>query len=314
MLHPTVLNRHWYDFLEEVANAYYRAMSVVRARRNESTPLAPLLGIRSGYAESPGWFMVQAAEFDPEPLTFQRLRVRHIYGSDRIIKSLLELLASEKWFDRNARDEYALTDAGREMVTRIFARRRGWLEELESGDWEQATAEPAQTLRALIDASMERQPSWCLAHSRRRAHLQEQSPFSSIFQYLEDFNAVRDDAHMAAWQPLGVTGVEWETLAYVAEEQATSPDALFDQLYYRGHTRLEFADTLNALTQRGWLASGKDETWNVTAQGSQVRAEVESKTDEHFFAPWKTLSESTLTRLADQLENLKQILESKSAS
>lgn len=136
-----VLDAHWHEFLEEVAGAFYGALSAIRARVNETAPLSPLLAVQSGYAESPGWFMVQAAEFDPEPLTVHTLRVRDIYASERIVQSLLELMASEKWFDRNARDEYALTNAGREMLEKIFARRRGWLERLEIGDWGRGTGD-----------------------------------------------------------------------------------------------------------------------------------------------------------------------------
>lgn len=124
--------------------------------------------------------MVQAAEFDPEPLTVRGLRVRGTYASESLVRALLELMASEMWFDRNAREEYALTEKGRAMLSAIFARRRGWLERLDVRG--AIVADAAQTLRALIDASCAMEHAWCVRHSRRRAHLQEVSPLAVIFQ------------------------------------------------------------------------------------------------------------------------------------
>lgn len=308
MSQPTRFDKAWYDYLEEVAGAFYAAISVVRARLGHTTPLSPLLTVRAGYAESPGWFMVQAAEFDPEPLTVQNLRVRDVYGSEKLVRALLELMASEKWFDRSARDEYALTDTGREMLSNIFARRRSWLEQLTAQL--PAYEHLAQTLRRLIDAGCELEQAWCVQHSRRRAPLQEISSLGVIFQAFEDVNAARDDAHMAAWQPTGATGQEWETFTFVADETATTAGALFDQLHYRGFTRAEYADTLNALAWRGWLERAGDETYRVTAKGRELRAEVEQKTDTIFYAPWQTLSESELAEFYNELESLQKALSS----
>jgi hypothetical protein len=282
-------------------------MGAVRAQLGQTAPLSPLLAVRSGYAESPGWFMVQAAEFDPEPLTVRSLRVRDTYASETIVRALLELMASELWFDRNAREEYALTEKGRAMLASIFARRRSWIERLDARG--APVDELAQSVRALIDASCATEHAWCIRHSRRRAHLQEISPLGVIFQALEDFNAFRDDAHMAAWQAAGVTGHVWETFAFVSGEQAANAGALLEQLHYRGYTRAEFADALTALAWRGWVEPADDENYRVTPQGRDVRAQVERATDEYFFAPWRALSTAEVTRLYGQLETLKLALE-----
>lgn len=306
MTQPTRFDKQWYDLLEEVAGTFYNVISVVRARLNHTTPLSPLLTVRAGYAESPGWFIVQAAEFDPEPLTVQGLRVRDIYSSEKLVRALLELLASEKWFDRNARDEYALTGVGREMLSTIFARRRSWLEQLTA---QLADYSPlAQTLQQLMNASGALEHTWCLQHSRRRAPLQEISPLGVIFQSFEDVNAARDDAHMAAWQPTGATGQEWETFTFVADETATSASALFDQLHYRGFTRAEYADTLTALVWRGWLERADDENYRATAQGRELRAEVEQKTDAIFYTPWQALTETELAKFYNDLMSLQTAL------
>jgi hypothetical protein len=95
------MNAEFYNFLMETQGALYGAMQSVRVRPAEELEPPPIIfQIRAGLAESPGWFMVQAAEFDPEPLTVENLRVRDIYASGRIVQALLELLAGEQWLDR----------------------------------------------------------------------------------------------------------------------------------------------------------------------------------------------------------------------
>lgn len=300
-------DRSWYDFIEEVAGAFYGALGSARATLGETAPLSPLLTVRSGYAESPGWFMVQAAEFDPEPLTVENLRVRDVYGSESLVRALLELMASETWFDRTARDEYVLTPAGRDMLERIFARRRARLERIVVSD-RVPLAEIEHTMRVLVQASCAMEPAWCVKHSRRRAPLQEICPLGTIFQAFEDFNAIRDDAHMVAWQPTGASGHEWETFAFVLENRAVNADALFEQLYYRGFTRAEYRTTLDALAARGWLEKGADSTWSATTAGFEIHEAVEATTNQSFFAPWTGLAKIELVQFKANLELLQNEL------
>jgi hypothetical protein len=250
--------------------------------------------------------MIQAAEFDPEPLTVARLRVRDVYGAERLVSAILELMASEKWFDRRAGDEYVLTAAGRQVLAQIFERRHGCLKAVElklEGDIAAADG----TLGALVAASLESPDppgAWCLEHSRRRAPGPDAPALARIFQYLEDFNAFRDDAHMAAWRRLNVSGVEWETFSHVWRGMATTAGACFEQLHYRGYTRAEFAEVLEGLSGRGWVERVGDEEYCVTAEGRAVREEAERKTDEYFFAPWSRLDALALRALHGQLQRL----------
>ncbi len=304
----TRLDVEWYDYLESVAGAFYDAMGAVRLRARETAPLSPLFAVRSGYAESPGWFMVQAAEFESEPLTVAKLRVRDIYASEQIVRALLELMASEKWFDRTLRDEFVLTDAGLDMLEQVFARRQNWLSQLPIET--DAVAETVErVLRDLIETSLRIVPqTWCLAHSRRRAHRQEISTLGKIFQSLEDFNALRDDAHMAAWMPLHVSGEVWEAFAFVDSGRARDAETLFDALHYRGFTRDEYANALDVLTARGWLDGNAASGWRVSEQGRTVCMQVEALTNRNFFAAWRNLSANELRDLWRGLEHLRRAL------
>src|SRR5262245_38947063 len=98
-----MLNADFYDLMMATFNALFGAIAAVRtqtAASQDLPPLNPLLQLRRGLAESPAWFLVQALEFDPEPLSVANLRVRDIYASEGIVQALLELMASENWFDR----------------------------------------------------------------------------------------------------------------------------------------------------------------------------------------------------------------------
>jgi hypothetical protein len=101
----------FYNLSQSLAGAIFGAMIKYMERPSDSPP--PLLQLRRGRAEAPAWFLVQALEFDPEPISVEKLRVRDIYASERIVFSLLELMASEKWLTPAGKGEFILAPAGR---------------------------------------------------------------------------------------------------------------------------------------------------------------------------------------------------------
>ncbi|HEX5689356.1 MAG TPA: hypothetical protein VFX76_05110, partial [Roseiflexaceae bacterium] len=259
-------------------------------------PLPVVLQVRRGLAESPGWFLIQATEFAPEPLTLDNLRVRHTYASERIMVAMLELMATEQWLDRDATAGYHLTEVGRDWANRLRPRRHAQIAALEEPLAPGEVARLAHLLGRVIDGSLASvaPDSWSLAHSRRRAPAADAPPLVQIFQYVEDINAFRDDAHMAAWRAHDVEGYVWESFAYVVDGQATTAAAQFEQLAYRGHSRVERAAALEQLARRGWVEQIDDQAYQPTEAGRAVHAAVERQTDEYFYAPWACLSEEDL--------------------
>lgn len=315
---PPMLDASLYDLTQSLWGAFAAAMGAARARDPEPPPpTPPILQLRAGLAESPGWFLMQAAEFDPEPLTVERLRVRDVYASERIVAALLDLMAGEKWFDRDGDDprsaEYALRFEGRAVLDRLHANRRRWLGAL--------TLPPAAerleaTFAALIERSLgapDPPGTWCLAHSRNRASLADDSPAARLFQYVADFNAFRDDCHMAAWRPLGVAGYVWEAFGQVNDGTGPTADALFGALAYRGYSVADYAAALDELASRGWVATG-GEGYTVTDAGRAVRDEVEGYTNGAFYAPWDAMSVSETVALRDGIHILNEALERVAAS
>jgi hypothetical protein len=300
------LNAAFYDDIQNTAMPFYRAMTAVQQQREQPEPV-PLLQLRRGRAESPAWYMIQTAEFAPEPLTVAKLRVRDIYASESITLALLELLASETWLDRRG-DEYYLTETGRAVMNQLKTR---------AADLLQAVTPPTHVdvgrlealLRRVIEASLACPTppgNWCLAYSRRRAPGEEAPALLKLYHYIADFNAFRDDAHMAAWQPLGVGGYEWEAFSFVATGQAETAVALFHQLAYRGYSREDYTASLQNLAGRGWLAPTND-SYQLTNAGRTIQFEVEQHTDDYFYTPWRqALNKAELTETIEQLRLLRE--------
>jgi DNA-binding MarR family transcriptional regulator len=266
------------------------------------------LQLRAANAESPSWFLVQAAEFDPEPLTVAKLRVRDVYGSERLVQAILELLVSEQWLDRTDSDTYPLTTTGRAVIARILERRHALNAALEPIPTA-AIAQLEQLLGRVIQTSMASPTppgAWCLAHSRNRAPGRAAAPLAHITQYFSDFNAFRDDAHMAAFQAQGIRGYVWEAFSYICTGAIRTLDTLHDQLAHRGYTRSEHAGALDELTKRGWLRhDGERSGYEVTEIGRAVRAQAERLTDVYFYAPWSCLAEDELETVSALLIQLR---------
>ena len=304
-------NAALYDLFMEAGGAIYAALAAAPPRR---VPM--LLQLRAGLAESPGWFLVQASEFAPEPLTVDLLRVRDIYASEQIVAALLELMASEGWLERDGAGRYTLAQPGRDLLAARHASRAAVLgETLLLPPTELARLHTL--LEKLIDASLG-SPSppgtWCLAHSRRRAPPAGAPPLMHILQFFDDINAFRDDAHMAAWRHFGLTGYAWEAFALVRGGAAHNATQVAEQLQHRGYSRAEYAAALDELAARGWLEHDGDK-YQPTETGLAARGSAERLTDLYFYRPWEVFSSSEenelytlLCRLRDSTPAQKDLL------
>lgn len=316
----------FYDLAMETFGSFFGALMAVQNRTTQADAEAPqpnpLFQLRRGRAESPAWFMVQAMEFDPEPLSVANLRVRDIYASESIVAALLELMASEQWFDRLLKAEgeaatYTLTQKGRETNATLRDRFKDILPTLEpmpSDDLARLEA----VLGRIIEASLnggDPPGNWCLAHSRNRAPADDAPLLAKIAQYFSDFNAYRDDAHMAAWQRYNIKGYTWEAFAFIQAGTANSAQTIFEALAYRGYSRQDYALALQNLQERAWIETieGQATQYQLTQKGQDIWAKTETLTNNYFYGPWKTLADDDVdaaqTLLAQLNEGLKKISE-----
>lgn len=300
-------NAQLYDLTQEVQGALVSAALAQRTQKGlppfDPPPL--LMQVRRGYAESPGWYLVQAAEFEPEPLTVGKLRVRDIYASEKLVRALLEMMASEKWLDAVG-DDYHLTEAGRAILERSRQRTRDVLTDFEPiGHAEIARLE--MLVRRVVETSLicpEPPGTWSLVHSRNRAPAQDAPTILKLFHHFSDLNAYRDDAHMAAFMPHKVEGYVWEAFSYVCSGGAKTADELFDQLAHRGYSRRDYAEALQLLAARRWIQASGD-AYHATDSGRTAREKVEQLTDDYFYAAWGCLDEDEFEEVARLLNLLK---------
>ncbi len=135
------------------------------------------------------------------------------------------------------------------------------------------------------------------------------SSLAQIDQYLDDLNAFRDDVHIAAWQPYEIDGRSWETFTFVWRGEVSSAAELVERLPFRGYEEADYTQSLELLTELGWLKKS-DDHYKLTKKGQAVRKKAEETTDRYFFAPWDQLSSSETFRLRTLLTRTRLRLES----
>jgi hypothetical protein len=252
-----------------------------------------------------GWLFA-ALMWEPEPLSAERLAVRAPYTALALHHARLARGAELGMLAPVTASGYRLTDAGHATIRHIIAAAYAVMVEPHPrplADLERLTS----LLRRLVEASLAApEPAVKGAlHLSRRIDPGESAPIlARIDQFLSDLNAYRDDAHVASWQPLAVSGPAWEAFTYLWREQARTVDDLVAQLAFRHHAPAIYADALAALVSRGWAAE-TDNGYEVTEMGRTIRQAAEAATDRVFFAPWACLDEKELEELQDLLAGLR---------
>lgn len=245
-----------------------------------------------------GWLMA-ARIFEPDPISAARLSVRAAYTNPALHQARLEQGVQLGLLAPAGPGEYHLTNAGHAAVQSLIAAAYAAmapLQPLPAADLERLLA----LLRRLVEASLaapEPPGKWCLRIARHYDPYGKAGPVPQLDQYLSDLAAYRDDAHLASWRPLGVTGQAWETLTHLWREDLTTlEDLCARHCAYRGYSCESYAAVLDDLIARGW-ASGQYGAYRLTEAGRAVRDEAEAATDRAFFAPWACLHEAELAEL-----------------
>lgn len=294
----------FYDLTQNTAGAIFGAAIKLRASKTVEALEAPpaLLQLRGGLAESPGWMLVQAIEFDPEPINVEKLRQRAVWSSPEIIGAILELLHTEKWLTRHANGDYSLTAAGRATWQHRLELRYDLMSYLDE-------AVPnidrlLVLLHKVIDLSLAGETdTWCLRYSRNRAS-NDAPRLYQIVQFTSDLNAYRDDCHMASFMPHHIEPYAFESFSFIWGDQANSPESVYDQIAYRGWSLAQFEQGFADLVKRGWIAASGDNQYTATDAGQAVRREIEAETDRRFYAPWEKLGEGEAEEIQQLLQGL----------
>jgi hypothetical protein len=246
--------------------------------------------------------------FDAEPFTIAEFMRYFPYGLAQVNDARLASAVQQGYLASDGQGKYRATESGRTAAARL----------MQAGDEVMAalTPMPKESLRTIGNLlarisgtalNLPEPPAHVLIKAKRDLYQR-----TNTFALLEGFVAhclllegYRDDCYVATWSAHGMEGHTWEVLDQLSQSDALTFDELHDKLSRRGVTREVHAGDVQELARRGWAgdASGKIQ---ITAEGKQVRAEVEAETERLFFAPWASLNESELgelPRLASQLRD-----------
>ena len=247
------------------------------------------------YGEWYGWLMA-AKIFEPDPVSAARLHVRAAYTNPALQDERLAKGVKLGLLTPAGKGEYHLTNTGhaavRQLIDAAYAAMAP-LHPLLDADLERLLT----LLRRLVEASLaapEPPGKWCLRIARHYDPAGRAGMMPQLDQYLSDLTSYRDDAHLAAWQPLGVTGQEWETLTHLWHgDISTLDDLCAKHCVRRGYSCESYAAALRGVIARGWAVE-QDDAFRITEQGRALRDEAEATTDRTFFAPWDGLTPTEL--------------------
>jgi hypothetical protein len=251
-----------------------------------------------------GW-MLAAPGFAPEPISAGRLAGRAPYTARSLNELRLADGARQGLLRPLGDGEYVLTEAGLAAARRIFEaayHSMAPLQPLPAAQMDRLT----ELLRRIVDAcetAPEPPGKVRLRLSRRIVPSADAPVLAWIDQLLSDLNAYRDDAHMASWQPYGLSGAAWEAFTCLWRGEVQTLDALCERLAFRGHLRDDYAGALEDLVARNWIVAVGD-GYELTDAGRAVRERAEQMTDQYFFAPWACLDEREVEELRTLLAGL----------
>lgn len=298
-LKAIVLNRLW-----GLCGDASRAISSVT--RDVVNPLLERHGL-----DQPGYIymLISALRLAPDPVSNVPLGIRSPYTNPPQFENYLAGVAGAGFMVPMGNGEYELTDEGRAALHEIehaFYVRLGEMGVLSEEDM----ARLEDLLRRIVESSLEAQEpagKWCISTTHRGHPSEEYAPLARIDQHLDDLNAFRDDAHLAAWQPYDVQGHVWEAFTLVWRGEASTAEELVEKLPFRGYSAEAYAEALEDLVGRGWV-EGTADGYRVAEKGDALRQEAEDATDRYFFAPWACLDVNERNQLFNLLTRLKEEL------
>ena len=276
-------------------------------------PAAALAAAALGL-NGPGWtLLLRAHLYAPEPISASRLGGNNPYVNPWTYEAGLQHLASVGLLAATGESDYTLTSAGRAALPPIrnaIYEQFCLLAPLPAADLERLAA----LLEKLVAASLSapeppRKPLLRLSHGL--ALTAPDHALVRVDQAVADLAAFRDDTHLAAWQPLMVSGPAWDTLSALWRGTPGTLEEVFGKMVRRGWPRDVYARALQELVRQDWVRG--PEPYALTPQGRHVRERAEAQTNRVFFAPWPSLGAEALADLRGLLARLNTALQAGAA-
>ncbi|MBT3323397.1 MAG: hypothetical protein HN392_14015 [Anaerolineae bacterium] len=251
-----------------------------------------------------------ASNIAPKSISVTLLSKRTPYGNPESYKTALADAVESDYLEADDAGGYVISEKGKLAIEESHAAFYKHINEVSQFPAERM-GEIAVFLQKLVVASMASTQAKftsgtvALDISHGGHPDVESGTLAEVDQCLDDLNAFRDDAHIAAWTPSGVSGYVWEALSFVWNGEANTAEKLVERLSFRNYAAEDYAIALAELQELGWIEPS-DDGFVATAAGRKVREDGEAKTNELYFAPWSVLSDGELTRLGGLLTELKE--------
>ena len=134
-----------------------------------------------------------------------------------------------------------LSENGRSALNRFLETFRNHLDTIEVDvDLERLAELLGRISTACLNAP-EPPGTWAIRHSRNIAPADDAPALAKIDQYLDDLNAFRDDAHIAAFAPHNISGHGWELFSMLWRKQVKSAAEMVEKRSGRGHDEAAIA-------------------------------------------------------------------------
>lgn len=283
-----------------VSQAIYTATRSVIAPAIEAVDLA-----------RPGLFylLLTAQTFEPDPISAEIICRRYPYAAPQIWDQRMVALVDKQLLASAGDQAYRLTEAGRTILRQITEMFYNQLGKIEPSLHTSITADEINTLarylgrivKAALSAPID---TSSIRHIHNAAPPPDAPTLAHIDQALDDLNAFRDDAHMAAWRPHNISGHAWELFTFIWRGEVKNANEMAEKAAPRGHSLEAYQAALNDLVQRGWIEPAGENTYRATETGQQLRQAAEDATDRYFFAPWIALNEAETNELHNLLTRL----------
>ena len=254
--------------------------------------------------------LLAALTLEPDAISPTRLQIRGPYTAASAYQAKLAFLMEKGFLSEEKPCEYHLTMHGQLETIRLIKEVRAAI----------AAADPlplvtsqrlATLLERLVHASLDTAtpPShWSISLAYKLMPAAS-PPLPYSEQAISCLQGYWDDAHLAAWQPSGLSAMALEMLTLLWRGEADSLEAVFRRLRFRGHPVRGYLHALEELRVRGYVEC-EDDHPRLTESGQDFRQQVEEKTDRLFFALWGCLNPGEKGELAHLLTGLRENLAS----
>jgi len=251
------------------------------------------------------------SEFGLDTFSIEEFQKRDPFTNPEQFERLFARLDVKGWIEPIPDAKYRVTPEARNAARQV----------IQAGDIHLAGFNPSDGLdlarllallkQIVLANGAEHEPPAKWAVSRRfRVADKDSPPIVQVREYLMDIFAYRDDSHLSAARPhFNEAGIVWIVLGSLVGGVDVTAEQIAEKMEFRGYEAFDYQIALDAAVEIGWAELTEiPGTYRSTANGREIRGQVEQLTDEYFYRPWSVMTTEELDELYTQLTKLHEQL------